>query len=321
MSTPTNRWKLGLFVVVGIVLLLAAAIAFGTCGLRKETVDYTSYFDESVTGLDIGSPVQFRGVTIGNVSRIDIALDRRHVEVTYELGVSVLGRLGLAAGHGQQTTFRAPQDLRAQLGSNGLTGAKYIAIDFFDIRTNPAPALPFPVAKNYIPATPSTLKSLEDSVIEAVDAFPQLAKELGDLLKHINDLMSDVDQQRLPAKLTEVLANADRSLGLLYTKLSQIKTKEVSNDAQAAMTHLNVATSRLQSILERIDGKRGLLTSVQRASDSVGDVAVNARGFGPELGETMRDFREAADSIRRLADALELDSDMLLKGRSKAAEP
>jgi hypothetical protein len=121
--------------------------------------------------------------------------------------------------------------------------------------------------------------------------------------------------------MAEVLANANRSLGLLYTKLSQLKTREVSNEAQAAMEHLNVAASRLQSILERIDGERGILTSVQRASDSVGDVAVNARGFGPEVGETMRDFREAADSVRRLADALELDSDMLLKGRSKAAEP
>jgi hypothetical protein len=63
------------------------------------------------------------------------------------------------------------------------------------------------------------------------------------------------------------------------------------------------------------------LTSVERASDSVGDVAASARGFGPELGETLRDLREAADSIRQLADALELDSDMLLKGRSKAVEP
>jgi hypothetical protein len=32
----------------------------------------------------------------------------------------------------------------------------------------------------------------------------------------------------------------------------------------------------------------------------------------------MRDLREAADSIRQFADALELDSDMLLKGRAKA---
>jgi hypothetical protein len=77
----------------------------------------------------------------------------------------------------------------------------------------------------------------------------------------------------------------------------------------------------MHDILTRFDGERGVLTSVQRASDSLGDVAGSARRFGPELGETMRDLRDAAGSIRQLADALELDSDMLLKGRSKAVAP
>jgi paraquat-inducible protein B len=321
MSAPTNHWKLGLFVVVGALLIFTAAAFFGTRGLRKETVEYTSYFDESVTGLDLGSPVKFRGVTIGNVSSIDVARDRRHVEITYELGVSVLGRLGLATGHGQHTTLRTPLDLRAQLGSSGITGVKYVLIDFFDIRTNPAPVLPFPVSGNYIPAAPSTMKSLEDSVVRVLEAFPRLVDDLGKVLNHIDQLLSDVDEQKLPAKMVSVLANTDRTLVLLQTKLSQIKTRELSNEAQAAIVRLNLMMAKMQNILERVNGERGLLTSVERASDSVGDVAASARGFGPELGETLRDLREAADSVRQLADALELDSDMLLKGRAKAAQP
>jgi ABC-type transporter Mla subunit MlaD len=126
MSAPANRWKLGLFVLVGIAFLSSATLFFGARSLRKETVEYKSYLDESATGLDLGSPVKFRGVTIGNVSAIDIAPDRRHVAVTYQLGVTVLGSLGLAAGRGQHTTLPAPPDLRVQLGSSGLTGVKYI---------------------------------------------------------------------------------------------------------------------------------------------------------------------------------------------------
>ncbi|HEX7480887.1 MAG TPA: MlaD family protein [Polyangiales bacterium] len=321
MSTPTNHWKLGLFVIVGSVLTLTAAAFFGTRGLRKETVDYTSYFDESVTGLEVGSPVKFRGVTIGNVSSIDVAPDRRHVQVSYELGVSVLGRLGLAAGHGQNTRLPAPPDLRAQLGSTGVTGVKYILIDFFDIRTNPAPILPFAVARNCIPAAPSTLKSLEDSVVRAVDQFPKLASDLGKVLDHIDHLLGGFDEQKLPSKMSSVLANAERTLDLLHTKLGQVKAKELSNDAQAAMAQLTLALAKLQKVMEHIDGERGVLTSVQRASDSLGDVAASARGFGPELGATMRELREAADSVTRLADALELDSDMLVKGRAKGRAP
>ncbi len=317
MTTPTNHWKLGLFVVAGSVLALATTGYLASRSLRKETVDYTSYFDESVTGLEVGSPVKFRGVTIGNVSSIDIAPDRRHVAITYQLGVSVLDRLGLATGLGQETTLPAPPDLRAQLGSSGITGVKYVSLDFFDIRSNPALKLPFPVAGNYIPSASSTMKNLEDSVVRAVDAFPRLAADLTTMLQHINIILGDVESQQLPAKVNGVLANADRMIGELRNELGQLKTAELSKDAQAAIARLNTVLTSLDDTIARVNGDRGVLTSMQRASDSVGDVAANARGYGPELGATMRDLRDAAEAIRQLADALELDSDMLLKGRAK----
>lgn len=321
MSAPANHWKLGLFVLVGTVLTLTAAVFFGTRSLRKETVEYTSYFDEAVTGLEAGSPVKFRGVTIGNVSVIDIAPDHRHVQVTYELGVSVLGSLRLSAGKGQQTTMPAPPDLRAQLGSTGVTGVKYILIDFFESRSNPAPILPFPVASNHIPATPSTLKNLEDSVVRAVEEFPMLASDLSLVLGHVKFLLTDLEQQQLPSKLNGVLANANTTLSLLHTKLDQVDTNGLSSQAQGAIGQVNMVTTELQSMLARINGAHGVLTSAERASDSVGDVAASASGFGPEFSETMRDLREAAGSVQKLADALELDSDMLLKGRAKAGNP
>jgi paraquat-inducible protein B len=317
MSAPTNDWKLGLFVIVGTGLAFVAAAFFGTRNLRKETVSYHSYFDESVTGLEVGSPVKFRGVTIGNVSSVDVAPDRRHVAVTYELGVSVLGQLGLAkGGQGQHTKISVPPDLRAQLGSMGVTGVKYILIDFFDIRSNPTPSLPFSVSANYIPAASSMMKNIEDSVVRAVDEFPKLASEMSKMLERFNHMLADFDDQKLPDKATALLAKVDRTVDLLQAKMSQVKTKELSDQAQAAFVNLNLTMSKMQKVMERIDGDRGVLASVQRASDSFGDVAGTARGFGPELGETMRDLREAAEAVRQLADALELDSDMLLKGRS-----
>ena len=70
---PTNHWKLGLFVVLGFVLALCTVVFLGARSLHKDSVSYKTYFDESVQGLEIGSPIKFRGVTIGNVSAIDIA--------------------------------------------------------------------------------------------------------------------------------------------------------------------------------------------------------------------------------------------------------
>ena len=75
----------------------------------------------------------------------------------------------------------------------------------------------------------------------------------------------------------------------------------------------------MQRLINRFDGEQGVLSSVQRATDGMGDVATSARESGPAMAATMRDLREAADSVRQLADSLELDPDMLLKGRARAA--
>ena len=58
--------------------------------------------------------------------------------------------------------------------------------------------------------------------------------------------------------------------------------------------------------------------SAGRASDAMGDAAVNARGLTDDLGATMRDVQQAAQAVQKLADALERDPDMLLKGRASS---
>src|SRR5687767_5767692 len=95
MAAPTNHYKLGLFVLLGFAAAVAAAILLGVASTRKDTIPYHSYFNESVQGLELGSPVKFRGVTIGHVSAIEIAPDHRMVDVVSELDVTDIKRMGL----------------------------------------------------------------------------------------------------------------------------------------------------------------------------------------------------------------------------------
>ena len=170
MTTPANHWKLGLFVVVGVVLALGIVVFLGAESMHQETVAYATYFDESVQGLEVGSPVKVRGVTIGNVSAIEVAADRRHAaEVTSSITVKDLAEMGLAEGKGRKLHVQIPADVRAQLASQGITGVKFLQIDFFDPKDNPLPDLPFPVPAHYIPAAVSTMKSLEDAMVRAVN--------------------------------------------------------------------------------------------------------------------------------------------------------
>lgn len=318
MSAPTNHWKLGLFVVVGFLLGLTAIVYLGARSLQKETIRYHSFLDEAVTGLDVGSPVRFRGVTIGNVSRIDIAPDHRHIELQYDLSVESLAGLGLAAARGQATRIAVPPDLRVQLGTQGITGVKYVLIDFFDPASNPAPKLPFPLPVNYIPATASTLKNIEGSVVRAVDQIPVMAERLNAVLAQLERLMVDLNRAGLGERAAGTLARTDRVLGVMESKLRKIPVEQLSAQASGAIANFNQTLVRVHALLARIDGDQGLLSSVQRASDSVGDAAGNAHGLGVELESTLQSLSQAADAIVDLVSALERDSDMLIKGRNKA---
>ncbi len=327
MSAPSNHWKLGLFVVVGVGLLLMVIVFLGANSLQKETVTYTTFFDESVQGLDVGSPVKFRGVTIGNVSAIGIAADRRHVEVSCGIVVSQLESLKLLDtttkkhklpfGRKAPATLAVPADLRMQLDSAGITGVKFISIDFFDVNDNPAPVLPFPVPENYVPAAASTMKNLEDAIVRAVNRFPEIADQLVAVMSRANHLLSAIDDQRLPQQASATLARAGEVLSSLQLALKQANIGKLSSGADAMIGRLQDAIAHLDSMLTKMDGEKGLLASAQRATDSMGDLAGGAAGIGSELANTLRDVREAAESIQRLTDALDTDSDMLLKGRAK----
>jgi len=327
MSAPSNHWKLGLFVVVGVSLFLVLMVVLGASSLKKESVAYETYFDESVQGLDVGSPVKFRGVTIGNVSAIDIAPDRRHVEVTSAITVSQLVSLKLVDtsqkarllpfNRHRPVTLAVPGDLRMQLESAGITGVKFISIDFFDVKDNPPPDLPFPVPPNYIPAAASTLKSLEDAVVKAVNRFPEIADQLVLVTTRVNRLLGAIDDEKIPQEAGTTLRQASGLLATLQASAKQADVGALSADARHAISGMNGAIAHLDALLTRAGGEGGLLASAQRATDSIGDLAGGAKGIGVELGDTLRGLREAADSIQRLSDALDTDSDMLLKGRAK----
>jgi phospholipid/cholesterol/gamma-HCH transport system substrate-binding protein len=306
-------------VVLGVALGVTGALVLSARSLNKQSVDYKSFFDESVQGLDVGSPVKFRGVTIGSVSAIDVAPDRRHVAVTSALTVDQINLMGLATGKGKKIKISVPPGLRVQLASAGITGVKFLQLDFFSVKSSPLPDLPFPVPENYIPTEVSTMKSLEDSVVHAVDRLPEIADQAMRLMAKVDTILDEVQGKHLPDRAERVLGHADTALANLGTMLGQVDVRKLSAQAASSLEHLDGAISRMNGVLARVDGEHGVLANAERASSALGDVASNVGGLPDDLASTLQNVQQAADSIQRLADALERDSDMLLKGRAKAA--
>jgi ABC-type transporter Mla subunit MlaD len=73
MAVKTNYFRLGLFVLVALAILFALLFILGGRSLFEPKVIVETYFDESVSGLKVGSPVEFRGVPLGQVTEITIS--------------------------------------------------------------------------------------------------------------------------------------------------------------------------------------------------------------------------------------------------------
>ena len=73
--------------------------------------------------------------------------------------------------------------------------------------------------------------------------------------------------------------------------------------------------------IERISGDGGLVASTQIAADNVSELGRTTNSSAQELEHTLRDLREAAQSIRELARDLERDPDMLVSGRARRRGP
>jgi phospholipid/cholesterol/gamma-HCH transport system substrate-binding protein len=287
-TTAANHWKLGLFVVVGIVAMAGTVFWLGAHRFQRDSFQAVSYFDESVQGLDVGSPVKFRGVTIGTVADITIAPDHRHVQVTSDVYLDALTRLGLRSPKREDGDEFIAANMRVQLVSAGITGVRFLQTDFFDVKRYPPPHLPFQPPLNYVPSVPSTLKSLAEAAEDILNRFPavedgviQAAADLRKTLVSIETLASGL--------------NADDG------RFNQL------------LTQLRSAAAHAQTALD--DAKLGPTTaSLRDTSGIIGHAVVDVSDVRDELRSSLVALRAALESIRILSDSLQRDPSTILRG-------
>ncbi|HTB76909.1 MAG TPA: MlaD family protein [Polyangiaceae bacterium] len=324
MATRANYVKIGLFVVLGFAAMLAVAVGLGATQTRRVTVPFYTYFNESVEGLDAGSPVSFRGVRIGHVGDITIAPDQRLVEVRMDVDVGSMEQLGLVPrGQFKRTHVfpEPPDDLRAQLGTQGLTGNKYVAIDFFDPKTNPLPALTFSPRTHYIPAATSLTKGLEDSVTKAMERITVLVDQATVVVEGVGQLVGDLDRGGAGENAARAIGQADEVLRGLNHIVRSLDREKVGDSVGTTLGAVRVAAGDLDKLLKGLDSDHGLLATTERSVSSFGEVGRNVAGATRDLDATLGEIREAAAAFRQLADELEREPDVLLKGRARGAGP
>lgn len=311
MAAGTNYWKIGLFVILGGAALTALLLVVGARSWNEETVQYTTYFDESVQGLELGAQVKFRGVTVGTVQDVRLASDRQLVEVRLAMDVESSENL-LAPSVARQ----GPLVVRAQLAQAGLTGHRFVLIDFFDATQHGERPLPFPAPEHYIPSVPSTMSQLENAVVQTSDQLPLIAERAAQTLARIDATVANIDEADLPQKISEVVSDAQKAIALINNQLVAADVPTTTKELRGTLAAMTKTLGYIDTTVQRINAQNGVLSSIEGSMSSVRQVATGAQSVTPQIEDTLKEVQAAARSFRRLADALEREPDMLVKGRS-----
>jgi paraquat-inducible protein B len=196
MSKPVNKTVIGMFVVGAVALIVVAVLLLGSGKFLTHRPKYVTYFEGSVKGLSVGSPVVFRGVKVGTVTEIRMRFNPNDLEmqipVYVELGEGNLEIVGaderargqIFKGHAEELIKRG---FRSQLATQSfVTGQLMIALDFFpETPVNLVGAEPRYVE---IPSIPTPLQELQNRLetIPIEETFNKLQNVADGIDKLVN---------------------------------------------------------------------------------------------------------------------------------------
>ncbi|TAN05849.1 MAG: MCE family protein [Rhodanobacteraceae bacterium] len=288
METKAHHVLIGAFTLVVVVLLLLFALWLGKTSLSKQHHYYDIVFTEAVTGLSKGSPVQYNGIQIGEVSQLKLdAKDPR----------KVLARIQVAADTPIKT------DTRAKLGLLGLTGVAFVQLTGGAPSSQPlmpTPANPVPEIKSESSALTRLLASGGDvmtSLNGALDRLNQIVssqnvQRINNTLENINQTTSTLAAERHDlAVLIQQSAAASKQLNETLAGANRLVNgpgKKTLDGAARAMASLQQATQTLNQLLE---DNQGALQSGLRGVDQVGPTL-------RELRATLRDIHQLTEKLQ-----------------------
>ncbi|HUO10582.1 MAG TPA: MlaD family protein [Phycisphaerae bacterium] len=279
MSGDSKFFKLGLFVIVGIALLVAGVVIFGAGAYFTEYVNVETATTESVEGLDVGSAVKLNGVIIGKVSKIQLAIWRYRTDDPAKLTeYSKYTVLELAIRRDMMVattrerikanlTAAINKGLRARITSSGLTGPTYVAAVYLSPDQYPATLPPWKPDNLYIPCVPGTMTE----IVSSVEALLQEVKK---------------------ANIPKMAADADKLINDSDTAVINLKTAELRDKAVALLDEAKAATTAAKNVLEN--------PSINKAINDLADTVASAKGTvtGDEFKTFVADLPKISGRLR-----------------------
>jgi len=320
-----HAFLVGAFVLLALVLVVAGVLTLNKSGWFHTRHQAVVYFDDSVKGLYIGAPVTFRGVKMGEVTRIGVEVNQQtlvaRIPVTLTLGTESL-QMDSGSGQTQELDLAelVKRGLRARLILQSVvTGQTAIELDF-------RPDLPGHLlagGKGAIPEIP-TMQDKLDALITQVQELPlgEMVTELRQTMRTLNDTLKtsqtaiEKTSHQLNAtgvQARQTLATADAALKNVeaQTTLTLQSLQQLSDTTRGTVTQMQPA---LQQTLQET---RLAAEGARRAMQDLAAVAAPGSPLRTDVNAAVSDLSQAARSLRSFADQVEREPNSLIFGGSK----
>ena len=279
--------------------------------ISQENYHYTDswllYFDQSVRGLTVGAPVEFRGIRIGVVSSIDLEFESAALKFRTPVVVAIdperfFGKdTDISHGNGLVLLKKfVGHGLRAVLKSgNLLTGQLLIDFDFY-------------------PKEPSASLAVKDSL----PVMPTKQAELQQITDTLNSLLGKLETipfAQLGQDLHLTLKSARRTMDELPVKEMSQELGDTLKEARISMREIDALSRNLnrQTAPALTKALEQLTLTLNDLEDSLGsDSPTNY-----QLQQTLHEMTMTSRSLRGLTDYLERHPDSLIYGKGQEASP
>ncbi|MFZ4062621.1 MAG: MlaD family protein [Polynucleobacter sp.] len=270
-SNP-NYFRLGIFVLAAIGVLVAVILIFGSGKFFRSSFYVETYIKQSVTGLDTGAAVRFRGVKLGQVTFIGLTGDSYEKDLPLlDRREYVMVRMQIFGDSVDSEDFSGfiKNGLRARVKSMGITGVNYIEFDFSSSASQ-YPSLPYSWDAKYpvVPSMPNQADEIISGIQKLIIALNEVnidgtQKKFDALLVNLNTLMAG------SAKDNQGLITTVKDLNVLLERIAKVTDKDQLNILVRELVATMVA---LQQTVSSIQGDTSVtMENIKQASEQLNE--------------------------------------------------
>ena len=285
MANRTSMFKLGLFVMLGFLLLAGSMVWVGSQSKIKGGDTYVCYFAESVEGVDIGSSVKYQGIEVGKVTSINVAPDPYLIEVILTITAD-------------QALSRA---VMAGIAVRGITGLAYIELLPQEAAmVVKSPKIDFPTPYPIIPTYSRGIGQMITSIGVTLDNLSKV--DFAGLVNQAGQLISSTQQILDGPEVKEVLRNIQLASRDVVSISKNIESQRLVDKMGNTVTEANVMMTNLRQQVESLHlGQMGASVSqyIEEMGHTLSQLSQNLTEISDKLTNVFANLEALSERLSR----------------------